>query len=87
MARQTPHQPAADHGLSLEVCPAAIAGAGLSVIPGVGTAIGIGAAAAAAGLDLTAINSKTGVEFEAGDQLVHASNGKPTSPEIYMLCN
>ncbi|KAK9831833.1 hypothetical protein WJX84_000041 [Apatococcus fuscideae] len=53
----------------------AIAGAGLSLIPGVGTAIGIGAAAAAAGLDLSAINSQTGVEFEAGDMLVHATNG------------
>ncbi len=55
---------------------AAIAGAGLSLIPGVGTAIGIGAAAAAAGLDLSAINSQTGVEFEAGDMLVHATNGE-----------
>ena len=55
---------------------AAIAGIGLSLIPGVGEAIGIGAAAGAAGLDLTAINSQTGVEFQPGDLLVHATNGE-----------
>ena len=58
------------------MCAAAIAGIGLSVIPGVGTAIGIGAAAGAAGLDLAAINSKTGVDFQPGDMLVHATNGE-----------
>ena len=68
--------PAKRAGLMRGLHRAALAGAGLSLNPGVETAIGISAAAGAAGLDLSAINSQTGVNFEAGDMLVHATNGE-----------
>lgn len=50
-------------------------GAGLSLIPGVGEAIGVGSAFAAAGLDVAATNTDTGIDFQPGDQFVHATNG------------